>query len=87
MSGNVNTNAFLLVLCKDGYVPYTYTDLRICLKYVPDLVRYTQARALCKADGADLIRMDTTLKFDLFKEFLGMSISELGNKYSLDRLY
>ena len=57
-------------VCKDGYVTYNYTDYQICLKYVPDSVRYTQARAHCEAEGGDLIRIDTTLKYDIFKEIL-----------------
>ena len=56
--------------CKDGYVTYNYTDFQICLKYVPDSVRYTQARAHCEEEGGDLIKMDTTLKYDIFKEML-----------------
>ena len=62
---------FVSGLCKDGYVTYNYTDFQICLKYVPDSVRYTQARAHCEAEGGDLIRIDTTLKYEIFKEMLG----------------
>ena len=57
-------------VCKDGYVTYNYTDYQICLKYVPNPVRYTLARAHCEAEGGDLIRIDTTLKYDIFKEIL-----------------
>ena len=62
--------AFVSGLCKDGYVTYDDNDFQICLKYVPDPVRYTQARAHCEEEGGDLIRIDTTLKYDIFKEML-----------------
>ena len=66
----IKERLFVLGLCKDGYVTYNYTDFQICLKYVPDSVRYSQAKVYCEADGGDLIRIDSTLKYDIFKNML-----------------
>ena len=40
------------------------------MKYVPHSVQYTLARAHCREEGGDLIKIDTTLKYDIFKEIL-----------------
>ena len=74
-------------LCKDGYVTYYYADFQICLKYVPDSVRYTQARAHCEAEGGDLIKIDTTLKYDIFKELLSKGFCDCPSTKTYSRFY
>ena len=80
-------NFSFLGLCKDGYVFYNYSDYQIGLKYVQDLVAYSQAKAHCGAEGGDLIRIDSILKYDNFKELLGITNchSQLISKYTFDQ--
>ena len=74
-------------LCKDGYVTYNYTDFQICMKYVPHSVQYTLARAHCREEGGDLIKIDTTLKYDIFKELLSKGFCDCPSTKTYIRFY
>ena len=63
---------FVSGLCKEEYVTYNFTDFQICVKYVSDLTTYPEAVKHCRADGGDIFRIDTALKYDIFKDLLGM---------------
>lgn len=58
--------------CANGYVSYDVMSYQICLKYYPVPVTYESARALCQTEGADLIKIDSQEKFDVFKDYHGM---------------
>lgn len=58
--------------CANGYTSYEVMSYQICLKYFPVSVTYDSARALCQTDGADLIKIDSQEKFDVFKDYHGM---------------
>ncbi|XP_052692927.1 uncharacterized protein LOC128171220 [Crassostrea angulata] len=55
--------------CANGYVSYDVMAYQICLKYYPVPVTYESARALCQTEGADLIKIDSQEKFDVFKDY------------------
>nr|XP_011434543.2 uncharacterized protein LOC105333334 [Crassostrea gigas] len=48
---------------------YEVMSYQTCLKYYPVPVTYDSARARCQADGADLIKIDSKEKFDVFKDY------------------
>ncbi|XP_062579585.1 uncharacterized protein LOC134241562 [Saccostrea cucullata] len=62
---------YVLAYCPSGYVQFQYYYLHICLKYVPTNSSYPDAVSDCKKDRGDLIRIDTTAKYDIFKNFVG----------------
>ncbi|XP_022311379.2 uncharacterized protein LOC111116676 [Crassostrea virginica] len=67
---SIGWETFIPRLCKEEYVTYNYTDFQICVKYVSDLTTYPEAVKHCRADGGDLFRIDTALKYDIFKDLL-----------------
>lgn len=76
------SNRFLLVVlaaCTTGYATYTYTDTQICLKYVSAPASYPEAAQHCQAEGGDLIKLDSKLKYEIMKDYLG----RLQIKYTL----
>nr|XP_022312457.1 uncharacterized protein LOC111117596 [Crassostrea virginica] len=56
--------------CQDGYAAYIAPEFQVCLKFVPVSSDYTKAKEHCEAEGGDLIRIDSTLKYDIFKQML-----------------
>lgn len=44
------------------------------MKYFPVTARYSPAKALCQAEGGNLIKIDSKEKFDIFKDNHGMLI-------------
>lgn len=53
-----------------GYVTFNFTDTQICLKYVTTPATYPEATKHCQADGGDLIRLDSNLKYDILTDYL-----------------
>lgn len=62
----------VLAACAQGYATYNYTDTQVCLKYVSETASYPEAAQHCQAEGGDLIKLDSKLKFDIMKNYLGM---------------
>ncbi|XP_062581395.1 uncharacterized protein LOC134243186 [Saccostrea cucullata] len=71
MSGT-QWKTYVPAFCPSGYTKLQYYDLNLCLKYVPTLTRYPDAVVNCEKDGGDLIRIDTTAKYDIFKNVAGI---------------
>uniref|UniRef100_K1R1M3 Uncharacterized protein n=1 Tax=Magallana gigas TaxID=29159 RepID=K1R1M3_MAGGI len=56
--------------CATGYATYNYTDTQICLKYVSAPASYPEAAQQCQAEGGDLIKLDSKLKYEIMKDYL-----------------
>lgn len=68
---NYLTDSVVLAACTTGYATYNYTDTQICLKYVSEPASYQEAAQYCQAEGGDLIKLDSKLKYDIMKDYLG----------------
>ncbi|XP_052695677.1 uncharacterized protein LOC128174082 [Crassostrea angulata] len=55
--------------CAEGYVTYRLISYEICMKYFPVPASYSTAQANCQAEGADLIKIDSQEKYDIFKDY------------------
>uniref|UniRef100_K1PDA1 Uncharacterized protein n=1 Tax=Magallana gigas TaxID=29159 RepID=K1PDA1_MAGGI len=55
--------------CANGYATYYLMPYQICLKYFPGPVSYSTAQANCRAQDADLIKIDSQEKYDIFKDY------------------
>lgn len=61
-----------VVPCDNGYATYYLMPYQICLKYFPGPVSYSKAQANCQAKDADLIKIDSKEKYDIFNDYHGM---------------
>lgn len=61
-----------VVRCDIGYATYYLMPNQICLKYFPVSVSYSTAQTNCQAKGANLIKIDSQQKYDIFKDYHGM---------------
>ena len=66
-----NSSVLISASCQDGYAAYIAPEFQVWLKLVPVSSDYTKAKEHCEAEGGDLIRIDSTLKYDIFKQMLG----------------
>ena len=66
-----NSSVLISASCQDGYAAYIAPEFQVCLKFVPVSSVHTKAKEHCEAEGGDLIRIDSTLKYDIFKQMLG----------------
>ncbi|XP_062603875.1 uncharacterized protein LOC134265673 [Saccostrea cucullata] len=57
--------------CPSTYVMYDYTHYNICLRYLSISANYTEAVGNCQADGGDLVKIDSSHKYDILKGHIG----------------
>lgn len=58
--------------CADGYATYYLMPYQICLKYFPVPVSYSTAKANCHDERANLIKIDSQEKYNIFEDYHGM---------------
>ena len=57
-------------LLQRGISPFHLRRLANMSEYIRDPVWYSQARALCQAEGSDLIRIDSDIKYNTLGEII-----------------
>ncbi|XP_052693547.1 uncharacterized protein LOC128171798 [Crassostrea angulata] len=55
--------------CADGYATYYLMPYQICLKYFPVPVSYSTAKANCHDERANLIKIDSQEKYNIFEDY------------------
>ncbi|XP_052693542.1 uncharacterized protein LOC128171792 [Crassostrea angulata] len=66
-----NWKSYVPLPCANGYASYYLMPYQICLMYFPGPVSYSTAQANCHAQDADLIKIDSQEKYDIFKDYHG----------------
>lgn len=61
-----------VVPCTNGYATYCLMPQQICLKYFQGPVSFSTAQTKCQAEEADLIKIDSREKYEIFKDYHGM---------------
>lgn len=58
-----------LVFCYKGFDDKI---VRNCLKYILEVIIYLEVEVCCWKDGGVFFKVDFWMKFDIFKEYIGM---------------
>ncbi|XP_052693543.1 uncharacterized protein LOC128171795 [Crassostrea angulata] len=64
-----NWKSYVPLPCAEGYATFKLMSYEICMKYIPEPVSYSTAQANCQAEGADLIKIDSQEKYNIFKDY------------------
>nr|XP_034319372.1 uncharacterized protein LOC117687235 [Crassostrea gigas] len=64
-----NWKSYVPLPCAEGYATLKLMSYEICMKYFPVPASYSTAQANCQAEGADLIKIDSKEKYDIFNDY------------------